>query len=317
MKKSLRSLLAFLIAATVLCCIALADTGPKPSASFTFTGMPDEDYYSHHAVPGGHLRPPPGPSAGRRDPRLCTGAGRAGPRLPRMAEIRGLQVTPTATISSRICSSSATAMTKPDGAISPRSSSSCCSTSPKAIPSFAVPSPHATPSIASTVWIWAANPPPKLLRLLSLIPTATLSPPAPSRWIKPTARISRSSVSSGGWGITLVIELALAWGWKYRKGSQLLFIGVANLLTQCLLNASLLYWGARETSRGAIIFWYILLELAVTGIEAAAYAYLLPGTDRKAPCRVPPCRPLRPLCQSAFLPRRAGPLRGLPHPVLN
>lgn len=87
----------------------------------------------------------------------------------------------------------------------------------------------------------------------------------------------------GRLGITLVIELALAWGWKYRKGSQLLFIGVANLVTQCLLNASLLYWGARETSRGAIIFWYILLELAVTGIEAAAYAYLLPGTDRKDP----------------------------------
>ena len=87
----------------------------------------------------------------------------------------------------------------------------------------------------------------------------------------------------GRLGITLVIELALAWGWKYRKGSQLLFIGIVNLITQCLLNASLLYWGARETSRGAIIFWYILLELAVTGIEAAAYAYLLPGTDRKDP----------------------------------
>ena len=45
MKKSLRSLLAFLIAAAVLCCIAMAATGPKPSASFSFTGMPDEDYY--------------------------------------------------------------------------------------------------------------------------------------------------------------------------------------------------------------------------------------------------------------------------------
>ena len=83
--------------------------------------------------------------------------------------------------------------------------------------------------------------------------------------------------------ITLVIELALAWGWKYRKGSQLLFIGIVNLITQCLLNVALLYWGAQETSRGFIIFWYILLELAVTGIEAAAYAYLLPGTDRKDP----------------------------------
>ena len=82
-------------------------------------------------------------------------------------------------------------------------------------------------------------------------------------------------------GITLVIELALAWGWKYRKGSQLLFIGIVNLITQCLLNVALLYWGVQETSRGFIIFWYVLLELAVTGIEAAAYAYLLPGTDHR------------------------------------
>ena len=45
MKKHLRSLLALLIAAMLLCCIAMADTGPKPSAAFTLTGMPDEDYY--------------------------------------------------------------------------------------------------------------------------------------------------------------------------------------------------------------------------------------------------------------------------------
>jgi len=85
----------------------------------------------------------------------------------------------------------------------------------------------------------------------------------------------------GRLGITLIIELALAWGWKYRKGSQLLFIGIVNLITQCLLNVALLCWGAQETSRGFIIFWYVLLELAVTGIEAAAYAYLLPGTDHR------------------------------------
>ena len=45
MKKRLCSLLALLIAAMLLCCIAMADTGPKPSAAFTLTGMPDEDYY--------------------------------------------------------------------------------------------------------------------------------------------------------------------------------------------------------------------------------------------------------------------------------
>ena len=33
MKKHLRSLLAFLIALLLLCCLAFADTGPKPSAS--------------------------------------------------------------------------------------------------------------------------------------------------------------------------------------------------------------------------------------------------------------------------------------------
>ena len=85
----------------------------------------------------------------------------------------------------------------------------------------------------------------------------------------------------GRLGITLIIELALAWGWKYRKRSQLLFIGLVNLITQCLLNVALLGWGAQENSRGFIIFWYILLELAVTGIEAGVYAFLLPGTDHK------------------------------------
>ena len=86
----------------------------------------------------------------------------------------------------------------------------------------------------------------------------------------------------GRLGITLVIELALAWGWKYRKGSQLLFIGVANLITQCLLNASLLYWGARETSRGAIIFWYILLELAVNIVLAPAVLRIVTMRRRAA-----------------------------------
>ncbi|MBS7324798.1 MAG: hypothetical protein KIG21_05370, partial [Angelakisella sp.] len=85
----------------------------------------------------------------------------------------------------------------------------------------------------------------------------------------------------GRLAITLIVELILAWGWKYRRGSQLLFIGVVNLITQCALNAALLYWGARQNSRGFIIFWYILLELAVTGIEAACYAGLLPGIDHR------------------------------------
>ena len=88
----------------------------------------------------------------------------------------------------------------------------------------------------------------------------------------------------GRLAITLIVELAVAWGWGYRKGRQLLFIGVVNLVTQFVLNAALLYWGAQQNSRGFILFWYVLLELAVTGIEAASYAGLLPGTEPRDAC---------------------------------
>ena len=191
--------------------------------------------------------------------------------------------TPTATISSRICSSSATAMTKPDGAISPPEQF-------KLLLYF----PESDTFLCSTVTERYAFDSVYRLDLGGKSPAevAALTLTDPNGDPLPTGTVTLDKADGthqqivgffGRLGITLVIELALAWGWKYRKGSQLLFIGVANLVTQCLLNASLLYWGARETSRGAIIFWYILLELAVTGIEAAAYAYLLPGTDRKDP----------------------------------
>ena len=251
MKKSLRSLLAFLIAATVLCCIAMADTGPKPSASFTFTGMPDEDYYvtmlaevdayGPHRVhqPGSEI---PGYAAWQKfvdykDPdgyyfledlfEQCHGDDEAGWRYFPPEQFKLLLYFP-------------------------ESDTFLCST---------VTERYAFDSVYR-LDLGGKSP----------AEVAALTLTDPNGDPLPTGTVTLDKA-----------ELALAWGWKYRKGSQLLFIGVANLVTQCLLNASLLYWGARETSRGAIIFWYILLELAVTGIEAAAYAYLLPGTDRKDP----------------------------------
>lgn len=283
MKKSLRSLLAFLIAATVLCCIAMADTGPKPSASFTFTGMPDEDYYvtmlaevdcyGPHRVyqPGDDL--PYVLEAGKEDPaypawqkfvdykdadgyyflddlfELCHGDDNAGWGYYPPQRFKLLLYFP-------------------------ESDTFLCST---------VTERYAFDSVYR-LDLGGKSP----AEIAALTLTGPDGDPIPS----PAGEITLDKADGthqqivgffGRLGITLVIELALAWGWKYRKGSQLLFIGLVNLITQCLLNVALLYWGAQETSRGFIIFWYILLELAVTGIEAAAYAYLLPGTDRKDP----------------------------------
>lgn len=283
MKKSLRSLLAFLIAATVLCCIAMADTGPKPSASFTFTGMPDEDYYvtmlAEVDAYGPHRVHQPG-----EDLPYVLEAGRDDPAYPAWQKFVDYK--------------------DPDGYYFLEDLFEQCHGDDEAGWRYFPPEqfklllyfPESDTFLCSPVTERYAFDSVYRLDLGGKSPAEvaalTLTDPNGDPLPSPAGEITLDKADGthqqivgffGRLGITLVIELALAWGWKYRKGSQLLFIGAANLITQCLLNASLLYWGARETSRGAIIFWYILLELAVTGIEAAAYAYLLPGTDRKDP----------------------------------
>lgn len=281
MKKSLRSLLAFLIAATVLCCIAMADTGPKPSASFTFTGMPDEDYYvtmlAEVDAYGPHRVYQPG-----EDLPYVLEAGKEDPAYPAWQKFVDYK--------------------DPDGYYFLEDLFEQCHGDDEAGWRYFPPEqfklllyfPESDTFLCSPVTARYAFDSVYRLDLGGKSPAeiAALTLTGPDGDPLPTGTVTLDKADGthqqivgffGRLGITLVIELALAWGWKYRKGSQLLFIGVANLVTQCLLNASLLYWGARETSRGAIIFWYILLELAVTGIEAAAYAYLLPGTDRKDP----------------------------------
>ena len=159
MKKSLRSLLAFLIAATVLCCIAMADTGPKPSASFTFTGMPDEDYYitmlSRVDTYGPHRVHQPGSEI----PGYVLEQGEDDPAYPAWQKFVDYK--------------------DPDGYYFLEDLFEQCHGDDEAgwhyfppeqfklllyfpeSDSFAAPSPSAMPSIASTVWIWAANPPPR------------------------------------------------------------------------------------------------------------------------------------------------------------
>lgn len=284
MKKSLRSLLAFLIAATVLCCIAMADTGPKPSASFTFTGMPDEDYYvtmlAEVDAYGPHRVYQPG-----EDLPYVLEAGRDDPAYPAWQKFVDYK--------------------DPDGYYFLEDLFELCHGDDEAAWHYYPPQrfklllyfPESDVFLCSSITERYAFDSLYALDLGGRSPAELAALTLTDADGNPLDAGSAGEITLdksdgtrqqligflGRLGITLVIELALAWGWKYRKGSQLLFIGIVNLITQCLLNVALLCWGAGENSRFFIIFWYVLLELAVTGIEAAAYAYLLPGTDRKDP----------------------------------
>ena len=287
MKKHLRSLPALLIAVLLLCCVAFADTGPKPSAAFTFTGMPDEDYYVTMLAEVDHYGPHRIYQEGDDLPYVLE-AGRDDPAYPAWQNLVDYKDT--------------------DGYYFLDDLFEQCHGDDEASWHYYPPErfklllyfPESDIFLCSTVTERYAFDSVYRLDLGGKSPAeiAALTLTDPNGDPIPSGRDDETAIGEvtldksdgthqqiigffGRLGITLVIELALAWGWKYRKGSQLLFIGIVNLITQCLLNVALLYWGAQETSRGFIIFWYVLLELAVTGIEAAAYAYLLPDTDHR------------------------------------
>jgi hypothetical protein len=288
MKKHLRFLPALLIAVLLLCCVAFADTGPKPSASFTFTGMPDEDYYvtmlAEVDAYGPHRVYQPG-----EDLPYVLEAGRDDPAYPAWQKFVDYK--------------------DPDGYYFLEDLFEQCHGDDEASWHYYPPDrfklllyfPESDTFLCSTVTeryafdsVYRLDLSGKLpAEIAALTLTDPNGDPIPADGTGETSAVGEVTLDKadgtrqqligflGRLGITLVIELALAWGWKYRRGSQLLFIGIVNLITQCLLNVALLCWGAGENSRFFIIFWYVLLELAVTGIEAAAYAYLLPGTDHR------------------------------------
>ena len=288
MKKHLRSLPALLIAVLLLCCVAFADTGPKPSASFTFTGMPDEDYYvtmlAEVDAYGPHRVYQPG-----EDLPYVLEAGRDDPAYPAWQKFVDYK--------------------DPDGYYFLEDLFEQCHGDDEASWHYYPPDrfklllyfPESDTFLCSTVTeryafdsVYRLDLSGKLpAEIAALTLTDPNGDPIPADGTGETSAVGEVTLDKadgtrqqligflGRLGITLVIELALAWGWKYRRGSQLLFICIVNLITQCLLNVALLCWGAGENSRFFIIFWYVLLELAVTGIEAAAYAYLLPGTDHR------------------------------------
>lgn len=287
MKKHLRSLPALLIAVLLLCCVAFADTGPKPSAAFTFTGMPDEDYYVTMLAEVDHYGPHRIYQEGDDLPYVLE-AGRDDPAYPAWQKFVDYK--------------------DADGYYFLDDLFEQCHGDDEASWHYYPPErfklllyfPESDIFLCSTVTERYAFDSVYRLDLGGKSPAeiAALTLTDPNGDPLPSGRDDETAIGEvtldksdgthqqiigffGRLGITLIIELALAWGWKYRKGIQLLFIGIVNLITQCLLNVALLCWGAQENSRGFIIFWYVLLELAVTGIEAAAYAYLLPGTDHR------------------------------------
>lgn len=287
MKKHLRSLPALLIAVLLLCCVAFADTGPKPSAAFTFTGMPDEDYYVTMLAEVDHYGPHRIYQEGDDLPYVLE-AGRDDPAYPAWQKFVDYKDT--------------------DGYYFLDDLFEQCHGDDEASWHYYPPErfklllyfPESDIFLCSTVTERYAFDSVYRLDLGGKSPAeiAALTLTDPNGDPLPSGRDDETAIGEvtldksdgthqqiigffGRLGITLIIELALAWGWKYRKGSQLLFIGIVNLITQCLLNVALLCWGAQETSRGFIIFWYVLLELAVTGIEAGVYAFLLPHIDHK------------------------------------
>lgn len=288
MKKRLCSLLALLIAAMLLCCIAMADTGPKPSAAFTLTGMPDEDYYVTMLSEIDQYGPHHTYTEGEEIPGWVLSGGVEDPAYPiwqmfvDYADADGYYFLCDLFTQQHGDAEFGWTYYPPERfkllLYFPESDTFLCST---------VTERYAFDSVYR-LDLGGKSP----AEIAALTLTDPNGDPLPSGRDDETAigevTLDKSDGTHqqiigflGRLAITLIVELILAWGWKYRRGSQLLFIGVVNLITQCALNAALLYWGAQQNSRGFIIFWYILLELAVTGIEAACYAGLLPGIDHR------------------------------------
>ncbi len=288
MKKRLCSLLALLIAAMLLCCIAMADTGPKPSAAFTLTGMPDEDYYVTMLSEIDQYGPHHTYTEGEEIPGWVLSGGVEDPAYPiwqmfvDYADADGYYFLCDLFTQQHGDAEFGWTYYPPERfkllLYFPESDIFLCST---------VTERYAFDSVYR-LDLGGKSP----AEIAALTLTDPNGDPLPSGRDDETAigevTLDKSDGTHqqiigflGRLAITLIVELILAWGWKYRRGSQLLFIGVVNLITQCALNAALLYWGAQQNSRGFIIFWYVLLELAVTGIEAACYAGLLPGIDRR------------------------------------
>lgn len=74
--------------------------------------------------------------------------------------------------------------------------------------------------------------------------------------------------------ITIAIEMVVAIVFGFRKKEQLIILGIANTVTQVILNV-LLNVINYNSGQYAFVFYYVLFEIIVFALEAALYCKLL------------------------------------------
>ncbi len=83
--------------------------------------------------------------------------------------------------------------------------------------------------------------------------------------------------------LTVLIEIGIAWLFKFRERKQIRFIAIVNIITQLALNLVLGYIGHKLGMFGFILF-YIFLEFLIFIVEAIAYSiYLKKKSIKKVP----------------------------------
>ena len=75
--------------------------------------------------------------------------------------------------------------------------------------------------------------------------------------------------------ITLILELALAWVFRYRTKKQILFLVAVNCVTQIGLNVAVNVINF-TSGQFAYLFWFVVLELCILLVEALLYRWRLP-----------------------------------------
>lgn len=80
--------------------------------------------------------------------------------------------------------------------------------------------------------------------------------------------------------ITLAVELGLALLFGFRRKKQFLTITVVNVITQVLLNVALFFVNYRSGFM-MFVFYYVILELTVFGLESLLFCRLLRRDEAK------------------------------------
>lgn len=271
-KTTLRALLFLLILTLLLPCTALADTGPKPSMSFTLRGMPQEEYYVT----------------------ILSQVESTGPHSA--YDTNGNDAPPQWALSGSRSELDYSVWQKfvdyqdADGFYFLTDLLEKCS--------------------GDTSILWGYYPP-ETVKLLLYFPgsdtflesgiyeryafhssfTLDLGGVSPTEAAQPLALQKSAGVTSqllpflARLALTLVVELGLALLFGYRSRRQILHIIAVNAATQVLLNIGLFLAGS-QMGYFSLCLLYLLLELLIFVAEALLYRRLLLTADERGDSKV-------------------------------